>query len=587
MDLDSFERVFREPVRFGPHTIEAPVRYEVWRDFAVQPKTDIDLLLEPKSTTDPNQLGKVLLEGLNSFNEAETARPAVADDAVLVTVSFRTFLRVVLPLTDWADLVATCGQLSTAQLRTHLAAASHGQAPSPSEPDRDLPDGKRLPRDASFLDTLERLRWFLLLVARIGTDKTADASGPNLPRYVRWLRETFEQQIPSALQPIRCVNINRQAQTSVIRSRGTVKADAAQRLFELDASGISWAVLDSGIEARHPAFRARDAAGVPYQNAFEETPAIRWEDRTRVVRTYDFVHARDWLEVRTAAEAASLDVGARIEEFGRVNHLPLTNYRPPYDVHGSHVAGVLASDWPTQAEPLIGICPQLKLYDFRVLGPDGRGSEFSILTALNHVRRINETANRIVIAGVNLSLSLPHDVANYACGWTPICEACNRLVDSGVVVVVAAGNTGFRSGSGRRMADGTTYLPISITDPGNADNVITVGATHREFPYRYGVSYFSARGPTADGRRKPDLLAPGEGIVGPVGLDERLTLDGTSQAAPHVSGAAALLMARYPELIGNPTRVKRILCESATDLGRDRAFQGDGLVDVLRALQAV
>jgi hypothetical protein len=39
-------------------------------------------------------------------------------------------------------------------------------------------------------------------------------------------------------------------------------------------------------------------------------------------------------------------------------------------------------------------------------------------------------------------------------------------------------------------------------------------------------------------------------------------------AAPHVSGAAAMLMARYPELIGNPLRIKRILCDTATDLGR-------------------
>jgi hypothetical protein len=58
-------------------------------------------------------------------------------------------------------------------------------------------------------------------------------------------------------------------------------------------------------------------------------------------------------------------------------------------------------------------------------------------------------------------------------------------------------------------------------------------------------------------------------------------------AAPHVSGAAALLMARHKELIGNPARVKRILCATATDLGRIREFQGAGMLDVLRALQSV
>jgi serine protease AprX len=58
-------------------------------------------------------------------------------------------------------------------------------------------------------------------------------------------------------------------------------------------------------------------------------------------------------------------------------------------------------------------------------------------------------------------------------------------------------------------------------------------------------------------------------------------------AAPHVSGAAALLMARNPELVGQPDRIKSILCSSATDLGRERYFQGHGLLDVLRALQSV
>ena len=58
-------------------------------------------------------------------------------------------------------------------------------------------------------------------------------------------------------------------------------------------------------------------------------------------------------------------------------------------------------------------------------------------------------------------------------------------------------------------------------------------------------------------------------------------------AAPHVSGAAALLMARYSELVGQTARVKQILCDTATDLGRERYFQGAGMLDVLRALQSI
>jgi hypothetical protein len=58
-------------------------------------------------------------------------------------------------------------------------------------------------------------------------------------------------------------------------------------------------------------------------------------------------------------------------------------------------------------------------------------------------------------------------------------------------------------------------------------------------------------------------------------------------SAPHVSGAAALLMARHVELEGAPMRIKQILCATATDLGREPYFQGRGLVDVLRAIQSV
>jgi len=64
-------------------------------------------------------------------------------------------------------------------------------------------------------------------------------------------------------------------------------------------------------------------------------------------------------------------------------------------------------------------------------------------------------------------------------------------------------------------------------------------------------------------------------------------LDGTSMAAPHVSGAAAMLIARYSELIAQPREIKRILCETATDLEREHSFQGNGMLDVLRAFQKI
>ena len=277
-----------------------------------------------------------------------------------------------------------------------------------------------------------------------------------------------------------------------------------------------------------------------------------------------------------------------LEPFLRIPHDQ--DYLPPTLPHGTHVAGILAASWPEAKDtaldqPIHGICPELEIYDLRVLGPNA--DEFTVIAALQFVRHLNAHKDLPAVHGVNLSMSVPHDVANYACGRTPVCEECDRVVASGVVVVTAAGNRGFNKLAQPEGGAAGDYRYISITDPGNADSVITVGSTHRFMPHNYGVSYFSSRGPTGDGRTKPDLVAPGERIDSCVPDGDYDTMDGTSMAAPHVSGAAALLIGRHRELIGQPKRVKEILIKSATDLGREPRFQGAGMLDVLRALQSV
>lgn len=278
-------------------------------------------------------------------------------------------------------------------------------------------------------------------------------------------------------------------------------------------------------------------------------------------------------------------------------------YPTPTHEHGTHVAGIIAADWrpedrgddavveeeigtPRRLTERTGMCPEIELYDLRVTREDGRAEEFAVLAALQFVRAINARHDHLEIHGVNLSLSLNHEVSNFACGRTPVCDECERLVGNGVIVVAAAGNNGRAMYMTSNGAVDEAYRTVSITDPGNAPSVITVGATHRAEPHAYGVSYFSSRGPTGDGRPKPDLVAPGEKVMSTVPGQGERSLDGTSMAAPHVSGAAALLLCRYPELIGKPAEVKRILCSTATDLGRDRYFQGAGLLDVLRALES-
>ena len=179
---------------------------------------------------------------------------------------------------------------------------------------------------------------------------------------------------------------------------------------------------------------------------------------------------------------------------------------------------------------------------------------------------------------------MPFAADQFACGWTPVCREADRCVNAGIVVVAAAGNAGFDPEDSQVF--GTGVRLASITDPGNTESVITVGATDPVEPHRYGPISLSGRGPTADGRHKPDLLAPGAAVWAAVPGQRGLApLSGTSMATPHVSGAAAILLARFPELKGQPARVKALLCKHATDLERHRDFQGFGLLDVLRTLQ--
>jgi subtilisin family serine protease len=392
----------------------------------------------------------------------------------------------------------------------------------------------------------------------------------------------------------------------VSRSVPSVKGDAARTLFNVKCDNITWAVLDSGIDGDHPVFKDKN-------------------NKPRIKKAYDFSNIRkivslDNLQTDTAFETR-LDelMMQRKEKLPNAPELPREEAKehlkkladdaqrrrpihwelvekfievdpktPPKSVHGTHVAGIIGG----YAKPdddngfASGMAPDINFYDFRVLAKTLEDTEFAIIAALQFLRYLNERNTYLTIHGANLSLSIPHDVRNFACGRTPICVECERLVENGVVVVAAAGNLGYQR---FETKDGSYegYTAFSITDPGNADGVITVGATHRFKPHTYGVSFFSSRGPTGDGRLKPDLVAPGERIESSLPKGEWGELDGTSMAAPHVSGAAAMLMARYDELIGEPRRIKQILCESATDLGRERSFQGHGMLDVLRAFQSI
>lgn len=384
----------------------------------------------------------------------------------------------------------------------------------------------------------------------------------------------------------------------VIKSNATVKADAARRSFQAAGQGVVWAVLDSGIDGSHEHFQLHDTLDLS-----DHKPPLRHMDFTQ---TYQAGNANDPLQVTKRENDAALT-----DPFG----------------HGTHVAGIIAGEFVaatdangnTEAKVSVrrtnesdaedhreykekhisGIAPQCKLVSMKVLNERGGGAVSNILAALARIQEINENGRWIKIHGVNLSVGYNFNPEWFACGQSPLCVEVNRLVRSGVVVVCSAGNSGY----GKRDTLMTEFfrsgMLMTINDPGNAELAITVGSTHRDMPHTFGTSFFSSKGPTGDGRVKPDLLAPGERIVSCASGKEKnrhsdsshsavyVDQSGTSMAAPHVSGAIAAFLSIRSEFIGQPDEVKKIFKDSATDLGRDRYMQGAGLLDLMRAIQSV
>jgi serine protease AprX len=369
----------------------------------------------------------------------------------------------------------------------------------------------------------------------------------------------------------------------------TIKCDAAQITFAATGKGIVWAVADTGIDETHPHFRLLKTTMVP--------DGLLHKDFTQE-------HPDD-----NASQTAALT---------------------DRDGHGTHVAGIIAGftcraqdnvpDVPSlvtkitirsqergsdntsrpveleHSEPVSGLARHCKLLSLKVLENGETGDLSSLLAAIGYIQKCNDNGRSLKIHGLNLSLGYPFDPEWFAAGQSPLCIEVDRLVRSGVCVVVAAGNGGYGvintySGAGERAAHMST-----IADPGNANLAITVGSTHRDMPHAYGISYFSAKGPTSDGRMKPDLVAPGERIVSCALMNDtsgRATEalfredSGTSMAAPHVSGAIAAFLSVRGEFKGKPEQVKDIIMQAATDLKRRAEFQGTGLLDLLRSLQSV
>ena len=617
---------------------DSPILGDVWVEFAKAPDQPLELLITPYK----DNAAAVVAAALAAEDKLDDASVAYLQGIVAAKLRFDEVLRYVVPMTDWwvgrktgDKIIAYFADKKTLfrDLKEVLDAARAW-----ADKNRDIA--------VSLSDLGPRIRYIALAgiivwaaSQRADGSRASSASSEDLLKRIL-ATANLEKEIAESLLGVYqakelggkkeglvwTVSLNRRATPAVVRSVPAVKADAARTLFSVDCSDICWAVIDSGIDASHPAFEDKKNGGQRIARCFDFTRIRRIisldnlredsEKRAKLVADLaatKLVHLKSRATITaTLKELAVRARDSKAIDWERIETLVEIDPRtePPSN-HGTHVAGILGAGIPsvpgakvarkgarksakeaaadiTQIYPdaALGMCPDIKIYDFRVLAPTIMETEFAIIAALQYIRYVNERNSWFTIHGANSSLSIPHDVRNYACGRTPICNECERLVGSGVSVVAAAGNRGYQNFETKEGLF-ESYAAFSVTDPGNADGVITVGATHRYWPHTYGVSFFSSRGPTGDGRAKPDLVAPGERIRAPLPNEQWGDLDGTSMAAPHVSGAAAMLMARYTELIGRPRRIKDILCESATDLGRERSFQGHGMLDVLRAFQNV
>lgn len=265
--------------------------------------------------------------------------------------------------------------------------------------------------------------------------------------------------------------------------------------------------------------------------------------------------------------AKHADFGERLKAFKDFS----SSKRAPHDPkgHGTHVAGIILGDGPR----IDGVAPEADLVALRI------SSEKEAIQAVDWVIAHKD---KYSIDVLNLSLGVdakPNPQDDH------FRLAAERAVEAGLVVVVSAGNE-CKGG----------VCPATISSPGNSPKVITVGAIDDGGTASLKDDKIwdkSSQGTRSEG--KPDLVAPGTGVVsvlapGSVYADrvaagsEYLSVSGSSQAAPMVSGAAALLLQVNPSLTHD--EIKAILTDTADPIrGARKLAQGAGRLDLPQAVE--
>ena len=287
-----------------------------------------------------------------------------------------------------------------------------------------------------------------------------------------------------------------------------------------NGTGINIGIIDTGIDSTHMAFTGKIKAAASFRN----------------------------------------------ESYGLTPGISATN-TTDYSGHGTHVASLAAGHYADLegGYKLNSSAPGANLYIAaidNVTSPTGRSTTYAMVSAFEWM------------------MSQPVDIINFSYGSTqssrgqdPLVQIVNKIVAKGIIVVVAAGN----SGSGTHTID----------SPGIAEQVITVAAYSHQSP---GIASFSSRGPTLEGYVKPDISAPGVNIVGAISLestDPQVShgynfKSGTSMASPHTAGAiASILQAiQADNNTYNPGSIKAAISLTAKKIaGYNSLTMGAGLID--------
>ena len=425
------------------------------------------------------------------------------------------------------------GALAVAGLATLIAATGASSAAKPSKIDRKAADMKEL------------------RIPQVKADRDKDKLFDDLEARLRPLAQSAERSVIVTLEapatPARTAGLEQDVGDFDVTRRFTVIKGFAATLTKAQIAELAEnpAVVRIEENSRVRALNGTAQSSFGIEKARADAPSLDGDadGSLDAYSSSDLVAA----VIDTGVDAGHLDL-----DEGKVIAFKdfVNGQTTPYDDngHGTHVAATIAGDGDARADRAHeGVAPNAAIVGLKVLDASGGGTMASVTAAIDWVVQNKDVYG---IEAINLSLG----AAGCSDGTDATSQAVNRAHSAGIVVVAAAGNEG----------PGT----CTIGAPGAAVTAVTVGAMADSGKGGFKQASFSSRGPTADGRVKPDVSAPGVGIVSAqAGSTSGYTaLSGTSMATPFTTGVVLLMQDANPAL--TPQQVKDKVVATAIDWGR-------------------